>query len=66
MKNGKKLQQKGCVDASKSSVYERYDFGILDAMLHDSKDYKGDIEKLRAMKRILDGIASEADNDNFH
>ena len=35
-------------------------------MLHNSKDYKGDLDKLRAMKRIIDGIASEPDNDRFH
>lgn len=53
-------------DGSRSSLCERYDLGILDAMIHNSKDYKGDLEKLREMKRIIDGIASEPDNDRFH
>lgn len=55
------------LQASKeSSIWERYDLGVLDAMMHDSKDYQGDVERLREMKRVLEGIASEADNDKFH
>ena len=47
-----------------TSQYERYNFGNLDQMLVDTKEYERDPERAYAKANLIE--KSEPDNDMYH